>query len=407
MNLHAARYVDRWLGPPLCLALYGLARLLGRPLPSLGATTPPSGILPRPRRVLCIKFYGLGNIVMVLPTLRALRDAFPDVEIDFLTLASNAPLVERSGFVRRVLSIDVNGVGRFVRSVAVLLGKLWRGGYDTVLDLEQFVKLSGVFAYLTGARECVGLNTEGQSRSWLYTTRVAYTDSDHTTDIFLRTVAPFGVTAVQGSTWRLAVREEERQRVRSLLAETAPEQRGALVIMHVGNGADYNRLDLKRWDVARFAAVADALIERDGVTVAFTGQGGEERALIGEAIGRMRHSAVDTCDRLDVGELVALLAEADLVLAGDTSVTHLAGAVGTPVVALFGPSSPASYGPRGPRDLVLYKQLYCSPCLSNYNLKLSKCTNNVCMKSITTDEVVAAIEARYFASQGTLAAGEN
>ena len=100
MNLRVARYIDRWLGPPLCLLLYGLARLLGRPLPPLGATTPPTGPIPPPRRVLAIKFYGLGNVVMVLPTLRALRAAFPGVEIDFLTLADNAALLEGSGCVR-------------------------------------------------------------------------------------------------------------------------------------------------------------------------------------------------------------------------------------------------------------------------------------------------------------------
>ncbi len=77
---------------------------------------------------------------------------------------------------------------------------------------------------------------------------------------------------------------------------------------------------------------------------------------------------------------------------------HLAGAVGTPVVALLGPTPPALYGPRGPRDVVFYKDLYCSPCLSNYNFKMSTCTDPVCMRSIGADEVLAAIEARFFAS---------
>jgi ADP-heptose:LPS heptosyltransferase len=107
---------------------------------------------------------------------------------------------------------------------------------------------------------------------------------------------------------------------------------------------------------------------------------------------------LDACDRLGVGELAALVAEATVVLTGDTSVMHLAGAVGTPVVALLGPTPPALYGPRGPRDVVFYKDLYCSPCLSNYNFKMSTCTDPVCMRSIGADEVLAAIESRFFAS---------
>jgi ADP-heptose:LPS heptosyltransferase len=405
MNLRIARYIDRWLGPPLCLLLYAIARLLGRRLPALGATTPPTGVLPRPRRVLGIKFYGLGNVVMVLPTLRALQATFPDVEIDFLTLAENAPLLERSGCVRNVLTVDVGGRRPFVRSILALLPRLRRGGYDTVLDFEQFVKLSALFAHLAGPRECIGLATEGQNRAWLYTTRVAYTDSDHTVDTFLRMVAPFGIGRTAAAGWTLPVDDGDRRRVHAVLGTTGAE-RHPLVVVHVGNGASHNRVELKRWDAGRFAAVADALVDRHGVAVVFTGKGDEERALIDDTRGRMQRPAVDTCDRLDLGELIALVAEADVVIANDTSVMHLAGAVGTPVVALFGPTSPASYGPRGARDLVFYKQLYCSPCLSNYNLKLSGCTNNVCMQRITAEEVLAGIESRYFTSPRSAAAGE-
>src|SRR6185295_1958390 len=120
-----------------------------------------------------------------------------------------------------------------------------------------------------------------------------------------------------------------------------------------------------------FRSVADTLIERHGARVAFTGQGVAERTLVAQVTGAMRQRALDTSDRLDVGALTALIAEAAFVVTGDTSVMHLAGAVGTPVVALLGPTHPLLYGPRGDHDLIFYKSLYCSPCLSNYNFKMS------------------------------------
>jgi ADP-heptose:LPS heptosyltransferase len=277
----------------------------------------------------------------------------------------------------------------------VLLRALRRGGYDTVLDFEQFLKVSGVFGFWTGAPETIGLNTEGQQRAWLYSVRVAYTDSDHTTDIFRRLVAPLGVRPGGAPPFRLPIRADDRDHVRALLAAEAPGG-GPLAVLHVGTGPNYSEIALKRWDPERFAAVADALVERHGARIAFTGQGPEERTLVTVARAAMRQPAADTCDRLDVGQLAALLAEAAFVVSNDTSVMHLAGVVGTPVVALFGPTSPLLYGPRGPRDLVFYKQLYCSPCLSNYNLKVSRCTDNVCMRSIGADEVLAGIERQYF-----------
>jgi heptosyltransferase-2 len=85
------------------------------------------------------------------------------------------------------------------------------------------------------------------------------------------------------------------------------------------------------------------------------------------------------------------------VVANDTSVMHLAALMGTPVVSPFGPTSPAHYGPIGARNLVFYRDLYCSPCLTNYNLKVSRCVDPVCMRTITPGEVLAAIESRYLA----------
>src|SRR5438094_179087 len=286
MNLLAARYIDRWAGVAVHLGLHAVGRATGRRLPPPGATTPPSAgrTWARPRRVLAIKFYGLGNLVMILPTLAALRAAVPEVEIDFLTLPGNEALLEQSGLMARVLTVEVATFPRFARAVARLVQALRARGYDTVLDFE------------------------------------------------------------------------------------------------------------------RFAAVADALAERHGVVVAFTGQGAAECALVAEATRRMRHPALDACDRLGVGELAALVAEATVVLTGDTSVMHLAGAVGTPVVALLGPTPPALYGPRGSRDVVFYKDLYCSPCLSNYNFKMITCTDPVCMRSIVADELLAAIVERFFPS---------
>jgi len=397
MNLDAARYIDRWVGVAAHLTLHGVGRARGRRLPPLRATTPPveGRTWAAPRRLLGIKFYGLGNIVLLLPTLRELRAAFPGIEIDFLTLPGNAPLLARTGLVDRVLTVDLASFPRFVQSALTLLGDLRRRGYDTVLDFEQFLKVSGIFAFFTGAPELIGFDTEGQRRGWLYTTRVVSTDSQHTQDIFLRLAAPLGVVPGRAPAWTLPVTAEDRARVRELL-EPGP---GPLVVMHIGTGESYHRVALKRWDVERFAEVADALIERHGARVAFTGQGEAERALVAQATGRMRHRALDTCDRLDVGALAALLADAAFVLTGDTSVMHLAGALGTPVVALFGPTPPLLYGPRGAHDLVFYKDLYCSPCLSNYNFKMSTCTDPVCMRSIGATEVLAAIEARYLAER--------
>jgi lipopolysaccharide heptosyltransferase II len=401
MNLRLARYIDRWVGLAICYLLWLAARLQGRLtrrelVPPLLATTPqdPAACVRAPRRVLGIKFYGLGNIAMILPTLHAMRAVEPPCEIDFLTLPGNVALLRQSGLVREALTVEVGSFTAFLRSIARLGSALRRNRYDAVLDFEQFMKLSGILAFATGARARVGFNTEGQARGWLYTHRIAYADTDHMADIFMRIALPFGRAMLPAPRVRLAIDPAERVQVLAKLGLVAGEP---IVAMHAGTGPNYGTIALKRWDVERFAALADDLVDKRGVRIVFTGQGPEEEVLVREAIAMMRsrERAVSACDRLSVRELTALLEAATFVVSNDTSVMHLTGLVGTPVVAFFGPTEPRIYGPRGEGDVVFYKSLFCSPCLSNYNLKMSRCVNPICMRAITVDDVVSGIDARF------------
>ncbi len=401
MNLNYARYVDKWIGLVVCLLLFAVERALGpltgRRLPSLSATTPPRDDEPppAPRRILCMKFYGLGNTIMLLPVLQALRRRFPDAEVDFLTLVGNVALLERSGAVTRAIGVDVGGVARFVRSLVAVLRLVRRRRYDTVVDFEQFVKVSTVIGVLSGARERIGFNTDGQRRGFMYTRRVVYTDSEHMSVLFARLLRPLDVSGELPPV-TLRLERAERERVQDFLsAAGVAAERFPLVAIHLGIGMNFYRVALKRWDPADFAAVADGLAERYGAAVVFTGQGHEERALIAEARARMRHPSIDAADRFTVCELAALVERCHFVVCNDTSVMHLAALMGTPVVALFGPTAPLHYGPRGERNLIFYRDLYCSPCLTNYNLKVSRCLDPVCMRGIRPEEVLERIAAHY------------
>src|SRR5207245_7280608 len=109
-----------------------------------------------------------------------------------------------------------------------------------------------------------------------------------------------------------------------------------------------------------------------------------------------RRPALNAVGRLSLGELLALLRRAALVVSNDTGPTHLAAAQGAPVVGLFGPNTPVLYGPRSAYALALYLGLPCSPCMSNLNEKGgSGCDNNICMTLMTVDQVVAALERTF------------
>jgi ADP-heptose:LPS heptosyltransferase len=407
VNLELARRIDSWAGLTICAVLYAWsrvrARLGGPSQPTLLATTPPAADRSpiRPKRVLAIKFYGLGNIIMLLPVLGAVRRAFPGASIDFLTMAGNAPLLERSGVVDRVIPVDVGGYAGLVRSLWGSVRTLRARRYDLVLDFEQFTKLSTILAFLTGAPERIGFNTDGQRRGWLSTTRVVYTDSDHMSRIFMRLLRPLEIDTTPAPP-TLRARPEERARAEALLTEAGLDaDHSPVIVVHVGSGPNFYRVPLKRWPLDHFARLCDALVERHGAAIVFTGQGHEEAGLTREARRLMKHGdgAIDACNRLDIMELTALLERATLTIVNDTSVMHLAAALRAPLVAFFGPTAPMHYGPGNPESLVFYRDLYCSPCLTNYNLKVSRCDNPVCMRTIGVEEVLEGIEARFLPGQ--------
>ncbi|HYY06304.1 MAG TPA: glycosyltransferase family 9 protein, partial [Candidatus Limnocylindria bacterium] len=306
LSMNLARRIDTWGGLVISAGLFAGSRLAslvgGRRLPPMRATTPPTPGAPplQPQRVLAIKFYGLGNIVMVLPVVQALRDALPGAELDFLTLEENCTLLERSGLVSNALGVTMRGFGPFLRSLWQAMRRVRARRYDLVVDFEQFVKLSAIVAFLSGAPERIGFNTDGQRRGWLFTSRVVYTDSEHMSRIFMRLLKPLGIVDPHRRVHLGTTLGEEERVIELLGAQGVAATHFPLIAVHVGSGDNFYRIPLKRWPTRNFARLADALVERYGAAVVFTGKGEEERGLVAAALAEMQQPAVNLCDRLSV-----------------------------------------------------------------------------------------------------------
>ena len=341
-----------------------------------------------------IKFAGIGNIVMILPTIRAVRKHYPEAQIDMFTLLTNRGVLLHNRWLDDIHFLDERNFFAFLVTYLRNVFKLRRERYDIVLDFEQFAKVSSVFTLLIGARERIGFDTPGQGRGIAYTRRVAYMDYKHMVETFFRIAKGAGVEETDLSPVRLDVNDEEKNKVRLFLEHNNIRQGDIVIGMHMGSGS--NMMSQRRWSKEKFAGLADMLIDEYGAKVVFTGAGDEEEKIVGEALSVMKRDAVDAVNKFSIKELAGFAEKCRFFVSNDTSAVHIASAMGTPVAGIYGPNTPFLYGPRGNNDVVFYKDLYCSPCITNYNAKISSCSDPICIKSITVEEVFDGIRAKFF-----------
>ncbi len=382
MNLSFAKWVDRWIGRAACAALAAC-----RTVREMAA--PRSELVGEPERILLIKFWGLGNLVMLLPVFRALRRRYPRARIDLLTLGRNRELLEGVEDLDGVLAVDDANLLSVLRTYLEALFEVRSRRPDLVVDFEQFARASAVFAFLSGAPQTVGLDTAGQGRGGMFHARVPYDDGRHTSATFLDLARAAGVETDRYEPVAPPIFEEDRAAAGSLLRE-AGAGAGPVVVLHPGSGDNFLG---RRWAPENFARLADHLVERHGAVCVVTGTAGE-KPLVEDVVSRMRHRAraVPAGGRLSIRGLAALCARADVVVSNDTAPVHLASALGRPVLGIYGPNTPVLYGPLSPGSVAFWHRTPCSPCLTNFTYKTSYCRMPVCIRSVRVEEVAAAAD---------------
>jgi ADP-heptose:LPS heptosyltransferase len=317
------------------------------------------------REILVLRLDRIGDLLMSLPALAELRSAFPRARIRLAVGAWSAPVARRAP-VDEVLVWSAPWVGRREEGadpIAALFRRaraLRRDSLDLALDLQGDVRASLLLA-LTGARVRVGYaNTGGD---WLLTRVVPLDETVSWVEQNRRAVAVAAGRAGDppGALPRVPlVTAEERAAARRTLAQ-AGLAGGPLVGLHPSGGRA-----VKQWPAHRWLEVARRLQAEAGAHVVLTGSGAD-RELTRRIAGDLSGPVADFAGRLDLLETLAVIASLDLFLSPDTGPMHMAAAVGTPSVSVFGPSDPVRYfsggtGAPGTRHVVVRPDLWCAPC---------------------------------------------
>lgn len=335
-----------------------------------------------PRRLLLLRLERIGDLLMALPGIAAVRAAAPDAVIDLVVGSWNEELARAIPSVNRVETLDARwlareGVGLDLPALLRRASRWRSAGYDLAINFEPDVR-SNLLIAAAGAGWTAGYRSAGGGP--LLDQALDYDPRSHTSDNARRLVEELlgrSGGAVPGPL--LAIPEEHRRRARAIIGTAARP----VVAVHVGGGRP-----VKQWEPERFAEVARRLATTRGATILLTGSRGDG-PLIDRVRGALPSSGViDASGDESLLTLAALLNETALLITGDTGPMHVAAAVGTPIVAVFGPSDPRRYAPRGPFDQVVRVDLPCAPC-NRIRLPPARCTGRIpdCLALVTASRV--------------------
>jgi ADP-heptose:LPS heptosyltransferase len=334
---------------------------------------------------------------MLLPSIQAMRGAFPEASIDFLTLESNREALTIIGAVNGIRTIDTRSPRAFIRTWRSISSQLRREHYDLIIDFEQFARFSALLTDQIGAETSIGFITKGQHRHLLYTHGVHYDNEIHITRSFYSLVARAGVTAPFSPEIVLPNIAKLRERGHIILQEFGISPELPIAILHIGTSENFKD---RRWAPRNYAELAERLRDLHGFQIILTGLPDESHLIrMTRQNLRSEKQILDLGGRLSFADYFALFTAADIVVSADTAAVHLASAVQTPVVGLYGPNTPKLYGPWGRHCSALYAAYPCSPCITNFNGKINTCRHpdgrGACMAAVSVDMVHAAIENTY------------
>ena len=339
-------------------------------------------------RFLLVRLGSLGDIVHAIPVAAALSRAFPSARIDWLVSAKHRELLDLVPVIDRRLVIKDRGDAVAGISLATMVRELRRSGYDVAVDLQGLLK-SAALARLSGAQRVLGFSSR-YLRERL--ARPFYTDVydpggggmydprelSHVVQMNLGLLTTIGIP--------VAPAECPITRVDTAIARAMRERAGNRYVL-VNPGAAWPN---KRWPAGRFGAVARAIGERHGLKTIVSWGPGEE-PLAQEVVRESSGSAL-LSPSTSIADLVALIGGATLMISGDTGPTHVAAALGTPIVGIYGPTRPSRNGPWAPADITISRDRVCE-CHH-----LRRCTRDrMCLLDVEATEVLDAVERRLAA----------
>ncbi|MEE2903622.1 MAG: glycosyltransferase family 9 protein [Myxococcota bacterium] len=328
------------------------------------------------KRILLIRLTALGDVVLVEPVARALKQWYPGASVDLVTEVQSGAVLAYAKSFDRVITYDRNGSEAGWSGIGTVVAKLGQEPYDLVVDLQGKLR-TRILARKVKSRRRLRLKKRGFWGGLLSLLGLEKPlKGTHAVDIYLRTFAVLGHEANKSMRPQLRL----------------PPAQDKKSVLNIGLSAGTTHAT-KQWSAEKFAQLAHAL-ESHNSNIKFTLFGGpKDRELLEDIKQRYDGASMNDADmtKLSVEEMTKWIASMDLFIGVDSGPTHLAAAHDIPVVAIFGPTAPSRWGPRGGNQEIVSLDLDCSPCSNTGGASCpSRTRDHDCMKNLSSDLVTRA-----------------
>lgn len=397
MKVDTMRFVDRYIGIPLCILGTVIKKIFFR---SCGKKTP--------KNILFVELSEMGSAVLADPAMRKAKKTH-GTELFFLIFKKNKPSLMLLNTVRdeNIFTINADGFLSLIKDTFRFLIWARKKKIDTCIDLELFSRYTALLSGFCGADNVVGFHNfhgEGLFRGAMLTHKVLYNPHMHIAKNFIAMVnalsevsdgTPYSKTKIEDSEIRLEkaeISESAVQEVKEKIKQLYPKYSGGRIVLINPNASEL--LPQRRWDMSRYASLIKRISEEfPDVLILITGALSEKR----EADNLLKESASLRCinfaGQLHLHELTALYSISSLMVSNDSGPAHFASVTNMPTVVIFGPETPDLYKSLGETSPV-YASLACSPCVSAANHRKTPCRDNACLQAITVDMVFSEVVKR-------------
>ncbi|MBI4929424.1 MAG: glycosyltransferase family 9 protein [Bacteroidetes bacterium] len=393
MHPQTIRKIDYWFGQPICFLL------------SLFSSA--SNKVEKPKKIIFLKFIEQGATVLAYSAIKRAAELVGRENVYFCVFSNNRPILDIFDVIpeKNIITLSDKSFFSFIFDSVSALRKIRREKIDTVIDMEFFSRASAIFSFMTGANTRVGLHrfsSELPYRGNLMTHRIQYNPYLHTSIFYHSLVeatlqnpaeVPMMKIPKNNLTSALSVfspSEREKKEMNEKIKEAFGSEPKKIIVLNP-NASDL--LPLRKWDKQNFIELGKNIIaENPNTCIAISGAPSEQKEAeeICKQIGSSK--AVSFAGKTTLRELLTLYFLSAILVTNDSGPGHFSSLTTIRTIILFGPETPKLFGPISPNAHVIWKELTCSPCVNVFNHRFSPCNNNVCMTSISVDEVYSAVK---------------